>query len=72
MKISINRFANKLKKSGLFVLAIFTSLTLIGVGIANINKPVKKETISLILSTRNNPFFTKIEDAVKKRNQKLW
>lgn len=66
MKLLLNKVWHRLKKSGLFMVGIFGGLTLIGMGAVILKRSETKEVISLVLSTRNNPFFTDIEMAVRK------
>ncbi|MGY6172354.1 substrate-binding domain-containing protein [Candidatus Mycoplasma pogonae] len=66
LKIRLSQSWNKFWKSGLFVIAFLSIITGIGAGIAIANRPQQKQVISLILSTRTNPFFNSIENAARK------
>ncbi|UVD81564.1 substrate-binding domain-containing protein [Mycoplasma iguanae] len=64
MSLKFVKLWNKIKKSSLFVIFSLGVLTAIIAGIAVANRNQPKEVISLILSTKNNPFFNEIETAV--------
>ncbi|WP_025755252.1 sugar ABC transporter substrate-binding protein [Mycoplasmopsis cricetuli] len=57
----------KISKSGIALFSAIGCFTAIGAVIAINNRSSSKENITLILSTRSNPFFIEIENAVKNK-----